>query len=187
MNTSHFRWVSNPAIQIVGKRLSLGFAVVSTVGDANFVWDHGNPIGAFEREGADYAADVARLGFSGSTAAFLVAPNPVAGGIVTVTGVVWAGAEVVDHWDEIVEGWDAGYEGFERGAEAIHNSTSDIFRSGWNWTSDRWDEALNWSDDRLDDATDWTGDRIDDLADIGSGRLDAGTDAFDFTKSQFAR
>jgi hypothetical protein len=203
MTASHFRWLSNPAVQTVGKRLILGFAVVSTIGDARIAWDHGNPIDAFERDGAGYVADVARLGFSASTTAFFLAPNPVTGGFVIVTGVVWAGAEAVDHWDEITETWNAGYAEFEREAQAFYHSTSDGLVAGWDWTSDRWDDlagwtsdglglsglgrAIDWGDDRLDDAGDWTGDRVDDLVDESAGLIDTGADAFDFTKSLFGR
>lgn len=212
MSTSHFRWLSNPAVQTVGRRLSVGLAVVSTIGDAKVLWDHGNPVDAFEREGAGYVADSARFGFSASTTAFLIAPNPVTGGVVIVTGVVWAGAEVVDHWDEITEAWNAGYAELEQGAQVFYEWASDGVAAGWDWTSDRWDDlagwtangldvlatvgeagadglgrAIDWTDDRLDDARDWTGDRIEDLVGVGAGLVDAGTDAFDFTESLFAR
>ncbi len=194
--TGHFRWISNPAVQAAGKRLSFGFAVVSAIGDAKVVWDHGNPVDAFESEGAGYVADLARLGFSGSSAVFLAAPNPIAGGAVIVTGLVWAGAEVVDHWDEITETWNAAYEDFARGAEALYDSVSGSFSAGGEWTSDRWDDvtdwtgdglegALDWSNDRLHDATEWTGDRLEDLADVGSGLIDIGVDALDFVGGLF--
>jgi hypothetical protein len=84
--------------------------VVSTgAGVANLV-QQGNPIEAFEREGAGYVADVAETAFSASTTAFLVAPNPVTGALAVGSGLVWAGAEVVDNWDDISEtaskAWD---------------------------------------------------------------------------------
>ncbi len=194
--TGHFRWISNPAVQAAGKRLSFGFAVVSTIGDAKVVWDHGNPVEAFKSEGAGYVADLARLGFSGSTAAFLVAPNPIAGGAVIVTGLVWAGAEVVDHWDEITETWNAAYEEYARGAEALYETVSGSLSAGWEWTSGRWDdvadwtgngveEVLGWGNDRLDDAREWTGDRIENLTDVGSGLIDIGVNAFEFAGGMF--
>lgn len=85
--------------------------VVSTgAGVANLV-QQGNPIDAFEREGAGYVADVAETAFSASTTAFLIAPNPVTGALAVGSGLVWAGAEVVDNWDDISEtaskAWDA--------------------------------------------------------------------------------
>ena len=77
--------------------------VVSTgAGVANLV-QQGNPVDAFQREGAGYVADVAETAFSASTTAFLIAPNPVTGALAVGSGLVWAGAEVVDHWDDISE------------------------------------------------------------------------------------
>ena len=97
-----------------GLGLMRGLGVVGGVygtasGVVNLV-QQGNPIEAFEREGAGYVADVAETAFSASTTAFLIAPNPVTGALAVGSGLVWAGAEVVDHWDEISEGaskaWD---------------------------------------------------------------------------------
>ena len=171
-NTSYFRWLSNPAVQAVGRRVSLGLAVVSTIGDAKVVWDHGNPIDAFEREGAGYVADVARLGFSASTTAFLIAPNPITGGIVIVTGVIWAGAEVVDHWDDITEFWGDVSGDFERGAGWVYDESSAALGAGWDWTTDNWNDAMNWTEDRFHEAQDWANDRVDDIVGIGESGLD---------------
>lgn len=143
-NSGYFRWISGPAVQTVGKRLSFGLSVVSMVGDAKVVWDHGNPIDAFAQEGAGYVADVARLGFSGSTAAFFAAPNPVTGGAVVATGIVWAGAEVVDHWDEITETWNAAYRDAERAAHALYDMTIESLDAGWDQTFSRWDHVVDW-------------------------------------------
>ncbi len=97
-------WLSTPAratpwfrgAGIVGGIASTGIGAYDLV-------QQGNPIAAYERRGAGYVADVASTAFSASTTAFLIAPNPVTAGAAIVTGVVWAGAEVVDHWDEIVD------------------------------------------------------------------------------------
>lgn len=87
----------------------------STAAGAYNLYQQGNPIDAFEREGAGYVADVAETAFSASTTAFLIAPNPVTGALAVGTGLVWAGAEVVDHWDEISDGaskaWDTVTDG----------------------------------------------------------------------------
>ncbi len=86
----------------------------------------GNPVEAFKREGAGYVADVAETAFSASTTAFLVAPNPITAGLAVGTGLVWAGAEVVDHWDEISDtasdAWD--------GATDVASDVGDTV-SGW--------------------------------------------------------
>ena len=171
-NTSYFRWISNPAVQAVGRRLSLGLSVASTVGDAVVVYNHGNPIDAFQQDGAGYVADVARLGFSGSTTAFLIAPNPVTGGLVIVTGVVWAGAEVVDHWDEITEFWGSASADFQRSSQWIYDQSARVIGHGWDWTADRWSESTEWVDERLDDLHDWAKDEANAIQDWSRGRLD---------------
>jgi hypothetical protein len=142
-NAGYFRWISSPAVQPVGKRISFGLSVVSAVGDANIVWNHGNPIDAFAQEGAGYVGDEARLGFSGSTTAFCVAPKPVTGGVVVATGIVWAGAEVVDHWDEITETWNAAYCDAERGARAVQDMANESLGAGRDWTSSRGDHVVD--------------------------------------------
>lgn len=95
--------------------LGVAGGVFSTgVGVHNLI-QQGNPVDAFQREGAGYVADVAETAFSASTTAFLIAPNPVTGALAVGSGLVWAGAEVVDHWDEISEGaskaWDTVTDG----------------------------------------------------------------------------
>jgi hypothetical protein len=61
----------------------------------------GNPIEAAKRDPAKYATHVTGFAFSASTTAFLVAPNPVTGGAVIVTGVAYAGAELYEHRQEV--------------------------------------------------------------------------------------
>ncbi len=107
-------WADPLARNPGGLGLMRGLGVVggvysTTTGVMNLI-EQGNPIDAFEREGAGYVADVAETAFSASTTAFLIAPNPVTGAIAVTTGIVWAGAEVVDHWDDITDfagdAWD---------------------------------------------------------------------------------
>jgi hypothetical protein len=85
----------------VFRGLGVAGGAFSTVMDAKHVVEQGNPVTAFKQQGAGYVAGVARTGFSASSTAFLIAPNPVTGGAVIVTGAVWAGAEVWDHHEEI--------------------------------------------------------------------------------------
>ena len=113
-------------------------AVVSTAQ----VVSHGNPVDAFQREGAGYVADVAKAGLDISLTAALIAPNPVTWGAVAVTGAVYVGAEVVDNWDEISAAT-------EQAAE---------------WTADQAVKAAAWVGDQLDDIDD-VGDVIDKVAD----------------------
>ncbi|MFO6452037.1 MULTISPECIES: hypothetical protein [unclassified Aeromicrobium] len=105
----------NPGGLGLMRGLGIVGGVYSTAVGVNNLIQQGNPIDAFEREGAGYVADVAETAFSASTTAFLIAPNPVTGAIAVGTGLVWAGAEVVDHWDEISDGaskaWDTVTDG----------------------------------------------------------------------------
>jgi len=92
------QWLSDAAkAGPVVRRLGIAGSVLSTGLDAKQLWQDGNPIDAFHRKGAGYVADVARTGFDGSSAAFLVMPTPVTAGAVVVTGAVWAGAEIYQH------------------------------------------------------------------------------------------
>lgn len=84
------------ATGVVGGVVSTGVSLANVVAQ-------GNPVDAFKENGAGYVADLAEVGFNASSTAFLLAPNPVTAGAVVVTGVVWAGAELVDHWDDVTQ------------------------------------------------------------------------------------
>ncbi|MDR6118654.1 hypothetical protein QE370_001838 [Aeromicrobium sp. SORGH_AS981] len=127
-------WLKSPAGELLTRRVGIAGGGLGTVIGAYDLYQQGNPVDAFEREGAGYVADVASTAFSASTTAFLVAPNPVTGALAVGTGVVWAGAEVVDHWDDITA-----------------------------WSSDTWDAATDTVDDLTDGAADFVADRVDDL------------------------
>jgi hypothetical protein len=79
---------------VVGGVMSTGFDVANLVSE-------GNPVEAFKRDKAGYVADVSQTLFDASLTAAIIAPNPVTWGAVAVTGVVYAGAELVDHWDDV--------------------------------------------------------------------------------------
>ncbi|MFG2964539.1 PE-PGRS family protein [Streptomyces sp. NPDC048288] len=79
-------------------------SAASTVFSAANVVAQGNPVKAFQRNGAGYVADVAELGFNASMTAAMIAPNPVTIGLAVGFGVVYAGAKVVEHWDDIKKG-----------------------------------------------------------------------------------
>jgi uncharacterized protein YukE len=71
--------------------------------------------------GDQLATDITGTAFSGATVAFFVAPNPVTGGAVIVTGIAWGGAEAWQHRAAIGHGLkkagefavDAGKKGAE--------------------------------------------------------------------------
>ncbi|GGL73456.1 hypothetical protein GCM10010129_16350 [Streptomyces fumigatiscleroticus] len=78
--------------------------VYSTLSSGVNVYVQGNPRKAFEEKGAGYVADVAEVGFNASLTLATVAPNPVTLGAVAVTGGIYAGAKVVEHWGDIKKG-----------------------------------------------------------------------------------
>lgn len=105
--------------------------VYSTLYSGANVWAQGNPAKHFgsREDGARYVADVAEVGFNASLTAATVAPNPFTIGAVAVTGAVWAGAKVVEHWDDITGGaakathW-AGDKASELGSGIAHGAKS---------------------------------------------------------------
>ncbi|MGW2823254.1 PE-PGRS family protein [Streptomyces sp. NPDC001443] len=81
-------------------------SAASTVFSAANVVAQGNPVKAFQRNGAGYVADVAELGFNASMTAAMIAPNPVTIGLAVGFGAVYVGAKVVEHWNDIKKGAD---------------------------------------------------------------------------------
>ncbi|MBD8059563.1 hypothetical protein IC607_11360 [Cellulomonas sp. JH27-2] len=101
--------------------------LVNNFDENNKLWSEGGTKGK-----AHVVGEYAETAFNASMTAALIAPNPVTIGLVAVTGVVWAGAEVVEHWDDITHAAD----------EAV------------DWAGDRVDDAKDWAEDRLDDIKD---------------------------------
>ncbi|CAN5662660.1 hypothetical protein BH20ACT2_BH20ACT2_23780 [soil metagenome] len=137
--------ISNPATTQFLRRAGVGMGVISTGLDTYNLVQQGNPVDAYQREGAGYVADVFQTGFSASTTAFMAFPNPYTGAAVIITGLGWAGAEAWDAWGDDISGW----------------------------AGDRWDDSTEWAGEAWDDSTEWAGDRLDDagevLDDIGEG------------------
>ena len=52
---------------------------------------------------AKVIGDIAEVGFNASLTAAMVAPSPVTWGAVAVTGVVYGGARLVEHWDDVTD------------------------------------------------------------------------------------
>lgn len=84
--------------------LGIAGGAASTAYSAANVISQGDPIKAFKRRGAGYVADIAELGFNASLTAAMIAPNPLTIGATVVTGAVYVGAKVVEHWDDIKDG-----------------------------------------------------------------------------------
>ena len=91
----------NPAVQRFATRAGVAGSVTSTVTGTAELIREGNMVDAYQDRGAGYVADVAAVGFSASTAAFLLVPHPVTAGAVVVTGTVWVVPEVVDRRETI--------------------------------------------------------------------------------------
>lgn len=133
-------WMQTPGADVFFRRVGIVGGVVSTGLGAYDLYQQGNPIDAFHEEGAGYVADVASTAFSASSTAFLIAPNPVTGTVAIATGLVWAGAEVVDHWDDITE-WTS--DTWDAGADLV----SDAWDDGTDALSDAWDAGTGFASD----------------------------------------
>ncbi|WP_328319009.1 PE-PGRS family protein [Streptomyces sp. NBC_00388] len=80
--------------------------IYSTAYSAVNVYKQGSPGAHFKNreDGAGYVADCSELGFNASSTWAMVSPNQYSIGASAVTGAVWAGAKVVEHWDDIKKG-----------------------------------------------------------------------------------
>jgi len=74
---------------------------MSTAIDGYGLIRQGNPVDAFRRRGAAYIGDVGSTSFDASSTAFLLFPNPVTGGVVIGSAIVWGGAEAWQHRKEL--------------------------------------------------------------------------------------
>lgn len=172
------RWLASPAATTAFRRLGVVGGVVGTGMGVHGLVEQGNPVDAYRREGAGYVADVASTAFSASTTAFMVAPNPVTGALVVGSGLVWAGAEVVDHWDDVSEwGSEALDWTGERMAQAWEMQTAPI-----RLAADAATTVASGVADVAGDAVDAVGNAwdagTDRLGDIGGGLVDAVSDWF---------
>ncbi len=153
--SSAIGFLNTPGMRLVTRRVGIAGGLYSTATGAWDLYQQGNPIDAFEREGAGYVADVASTAFSASSTAFLIAPNPVTGALVVGTGAVWLGAEVVDHWDDITE------------------FASDAWDAGTGLAADAWDAGTRYADQAVDAASDLASDAWDAgsdfVSDVGGG------------------
>jgi uncharacterized protein YukE len=161
----------------VFRGLGVAGGVFSTAMDTKGLIDQGNPVDAFKKDGAGYVADVARTGFSASSTAFLIAPNPVTGGAVIATGTIWLGAEGWKHRAAIAHGvssgadwvWDHSLTG------EVWNHRADIgsaLNSGLNTAHTFASDVGSHLDHGLDTATNIGGQALHD----GGKVLDKGAD-----------
>jgi hypothetical protein len=141
-------WMTAPGTTALLRKAGVAGGVWSTASDVKNVMDQGNPIDAYRREGAGYVADIARTGFSASSTAFLYTPTPVTAGAMLATGVVWAGAEVWDHWGDDIstfvdETWDAGWGRAAGAADTVGSTVADAWTDATDSVSNAWDDASN--------------------------------------------
>jgi len=161
--------------------------VASTALDSYNLIQQGNPVDAFEREGAGYVGDVARTGFSASSTALLLAPAgaaiagvavaPVLVGAVLVTGAVWLGAEAWEEWGDEVSAF-AG-DVWDNTSEAV----GDAWDTGTAAVGDAWDTSSEWASDTwaagseaVGDAWDAGGEVVDDTVEEAGELVDSAGD-----------
>nr|WSX50420.1 PE-PGRS family protein [Streptomyces sp. NBC_00974] len=114
-------------LKVAGKTAGLlrGAGVVggvfSTAYSAMNVVAQGDPRKHFgsRESGAKYVADVAEVGFNASMTAAMIAPNPWTLGAVAVTGLVYGGAKIVEHWDGIKAGAGKAKDWAENKAKSV--------------------------------------------------------------------
>lgn len=120
-----------------GAALSLGLDIWHLV-------ELGNPIDAFNADPGSYSSDVAKTLFDASLLALFVAPNPWTAGAVVVTGLIWAGTEIWDHWPEITAG----------------------FNDAVDWTTEQIGNLTVGAVETFNDVTDFAGGVVDDVQDV---------------------
>lgn len=156
------RWLGTPAATTAFRYAGVVGAGASTLIGLHDLYRQGNPVDAFHRDGAGYVADVAGTAFSASTTLFLVSPHPITGALVIGTGLVWAGAEVVDHWDDITawasDVWDAGT-----------GVVGDAWDAGTDFLGGAWDAGTGFVGDAWDAGTDFIGGIGDGATDVIGG------------------
>jgi hypothetical protein len=168
-------WVTHPVTQRILTRAGFLGGLFTGVTGGIDVWNHGNPITAFQTEGAGYTSDVGRTVFGFGTAGVatfaivgLAAP-PVLVAVTIGAGVVWIGSEVVKHWDEITawvgNAWDS-----------TTAFVSDTWSAGTEFVGDAWNSATDTVSGAWDSATDTVSGAWDSATDTVSGAWDSATD-----------
>jgi hypothetical protein len=155
-------WLQTSGAYRVFRGAGIVGAALSTGAGAYELWQQGNPVDAFEREGAGYVADVAGTAFSAATLAFLVTANPVFATIAIGAGIVWIGAEVWDAWGDEISAWvgdriddlgTAAGAAWDAGSGAVADAwsaTTDLASAGWDAAGDAagaaWDAGSGFVD-----------------------------------------
>lgn len=116
------------ALGILGGAVATADSVVGLVNGWDQIDDNWND-GAHGK--AKVIGDFAEVGFNASLTAAMIAPNPVTWGAVAVTGVIYGGARLVEHWDDVTDavGDAADWTGdkISDAADAVGDTISDGF------------------------------------------------------------
>jgi hypothetical protein len=125
--------VSSPLARGASRFGGAALSGYATVRGVQNLIEQGDPVDAFRADPGSYASDVAGTVFNASSTAFFIAPNPVTGTILVVSGVVYLGTEIWDHWDEISDfagdAWDlAGdfHNAHMRALDAVGDVVGDV-------------------------------------------------------------
>ena len=163
------QWLANSSKATPWFRgLGIAGGAVGTVTGGYDLIQQGNPVEAFKRDPAAYSSDVTGTLFSASSTAFFVAPNPVTGALVVVTGVAWAGTEIWQHSEEIGQAIDDGVEW-----------TGDQLEAGAEEIGQAIDEGRQFADETLAQVGQTLDEGVDIASDVGEEALDAGEDVLE--------
>ena len=97
---------------------TLGLISSFRSGEEQDAWTHGGTSGK-----AKVIGDFAEVGFNASLTAAMIAPNPVTWGAVAVTGVVYGGARLVEHWDDVTH---AAHEAVDWAGDKLDDAASAV-------------------------------------------------------------
>jgi hypothetical protein len=117
---------------------AVGFVHSIRTHELQDAWSNGGTEGK-----AKVIGDGAEVLFNGSLTAAMIAPSPVTWGAVAVTGVVYGGARLVEHWDDVTH----------------------ALGEAKDWAGDRVDDVKDFAGDVADDVTDMAGDAVDAVKD----------------------
>ncbi|MER7841353.1 PE-PGRS family protein [Streptomyces sp. NPDC096040] len=113
-------------VGVIGGVISTGYSLANVIAQ-------GDPRTAYKKKGAGYVADVAEVGFNASLTIATAAPNPYTIGAVAVTGAVYAGAKVVQHWDGIKKGAGEATKWVDDNAGDLGKSIAKSKANPMNW------------------------------------------------------
>lgn len=150
-----------------GSALSLGF-------DGAQLFRDGNPIQQIQDHPATYTNHLAKTAFDASTLAFMVAPNPVTGGAVIVTGVAWAGSEIYIHRKQIGHVIETGAKDVWHGAQWLGNKEIQGAQTIYHAVDHAWDEGTHVVGQLADKGAHVASDAIHGVSDVASGAVDDG-------------